>query len=324
MLGTQSHPLAVKSVERVGVRSELRWSVQNVSRAGQEIHPFIAKLSATNSWCFTGFFAIPGALTPAEQQQLAIDALTRFPVYPATTNLTAQYGHLPGSLWQAAEEGLFLESTELATSPASSLSLSSTGSRASLQVSHDRRATATAESAAPEEPARGPDSSAQPAGCANGLHSDRVRAPCGRQSVAPCAAQSTLKACLHTGVDHQHTAAPQSADALHQCWSRRGTGPAARDLLLSLRWATLGLPYDWTARSYDHGAPQRPIPQYLKDIAARLVRWAQATQHTQCPHGLSDREAGRHNEDGCHAEFAPPGDATALLGMDTVNIQYSP
>ncbi|KAK9805817.1 hypothetical protein WJX73_003125 [Symbiochloris irregularis] len=54
---------------------------------------------------------------------------------------------------------------------------------------------------------------------------------------------------------------------------------SARQLLRKLRWATLGAPYDWTARTYDHSAQQRPIPAVLHAIATRLMSMVAQLHH---------------------------------------------
>ena len=54
-----------------------------------------------------GFFAIPGALSGAQQQRLLQAALRDYPQPPARSNHTRLHGPLPG-LWEAAQQGLRL------------------------------------------------------------------------------------------------------------------------------------------------------------------------------------------------------------------------
>lgn len=53
--------------------------------------------------------------------------------------------------------------------------------------------------------------------------------------------------------------------------------PSAAKLLRKLRWATLGLQYDWSSRSYIESLPHAPFPADLADLAARLA--APAMRH---------------------------------------------
>ena len=46
---------------------------------------------------------------------------------------------------------------------------------------------------------------------------------------------------------------------------------AATRLLLKLRWATIGPPYDWTSRQYDRDAACVPVPKRVVDTCAQLA-----------------------------------------------------
>lgn len=46
----------------------------------------------------------------------------------------------------------------------------------------------------------------------------------------------------------------------------------ARTLLRKLRWATVGLQFDWSKKKYNPSLPHRPIPADLATLAARLAR----------------------------------------------------
>ncbi len=49
-------------------------------------------------------------------------------------------------------------------------------------------------------------------------------------------------------------------------------GPSARSLLRRARWAALGVPYDWTVRSYDtRSAEQRPVPAPVRALSSLLA-----------------------------------------------------
>ena len=122
-----------------------------------------------------------------------------------------------------------------------------------------------------------------------------------------------------------------SNDSAAGCWSKCGSGPAAQKLLSRLRWATLGVPYNWTARSYDHQALQRPIPQYLAGITARLVGIAEAAERCQvCGLDMLDRCANVAAEGELSTQLAcssavchPPGDALGQQGQVDLALQMS-
>ena len=59
---------------------------------------------------------------------------------------------------------------------------------------------------------------------------------------------------------------------LHQSVHRQ-----RQKLLRKLRWATLGLQYDWSTRSYNESLPHAPFPADLAELAARLA--APAMRH---------------------------------------------
>ena len=47
--------------------------------------------------------------------------------------------------------------------------------------------------------------------------------------------------------------------------------PPASRLLQKLRWATLGPPFNWTTRQYEHDVPFREVPPYLRSLATTLA-----------------------------------------------------
>ena len=274
-------------------------------------------IKATPCHC-AGFFAIPGALTTLEQQQLAHDALAVFPEPPATTNLTAQYGRLPQGLWDATELGLSLkryppqEARGCAVATNCSREHSSKAPRP-LPYHAEAEQTLLPHSTMTVGCAPGaPDSMRGPA--VPGTPMQPAAQPC--QGAAGCSQHSgavtTLAAKASNGDEHLCTTAAVHHGPSDSCdwgWGSHGTGPAARDLLLKLRWATLGLPYDWTARSYDHSALQQSIPRYLQDIAVRLMGLAWEAGGSSGLEGW----ARQSREDKFVSK--PPGDAMMLALM---------
>jgi len=72
------------------------------------------------------------------------------------------------------------------------------------------------------------------------------------------------RAGLVLGPDGRGWVAPDAA-------SKAAQQPAAPHLLRRLRWASLGVPYDWTARSYETHTACRPVPRCIASRAAALA-----------------------------------------------------
>lgn len=78
----------------------------------------VYKVAHSTAYGFTrhpGFYLIREALDSAAQRRLAVDALTRFPAFPATTNLDATIGCSPPGLFQASLHGLYLQEERIET-----------------------------------------------------------------------------------------------------------------------------------------------------------------------------------------------------------------
>lgn len=156
---------------------------------------------------FAGLLVVRGALEPALQRQLVMDAFTRFCEPPNHTNHTKAYpGGLPG-IWIAAQQGLRLQ--QVAAQPKE------------LEQAHQEQEQQQQE-VAPAVTRTEP------------------------QSVAPAAPAAGV-------------------------WGPGGSGPTAESLLVRLRWATLGPPYDWTQRTYRQDVQHVPLPAPLHQLAASLA-----------------------------------------------------
>ena len=60
-----------------------------------------------------------------------------------------------------------------------------------------------------------------------------------------------------------------------QQWVETGDGPSASHLLRKLRWASIGLIYDWTRRIYVSEWGFTPLPDHLAMLASQLVSLAE-------------------------------------------------
>lgn len=178
-----------------------------------------------------------GALEPALQRQLIMDAFTRFCEPPNHTNHIRAYpGGLPG-IWAAAQQGLRLQ------------------------------LPAAAAAAAALPPSQGEaDNKAANAATAEGAGSATAYSPSG--DAGSCSARAVGS---NGSVSGSAAAAAASQQPL---WDLNGSGPSAASLLGKLRWATLGPPYDWAHRLYLRGVPHTPLPHDLRCLAVELASLA--------------------------------------------------
>lgn len=184
-----------------------------------------------------GLLLVRGALEPALQRQLIMDAFTRFCEPPNHTNHIRAYpGGLPG-IWAAAQQGLRLQ------------------------------LPAAAAAAAALPPSQGEaDNKAANAATAEGAGSATAYSPSG--DAGSCSARAVGS---NGSVSGSAAAAAASQQPL---WDLNGSGPSAASLLGKLRWATLGPPYDWAHRLYLRGVPHTPLPHDLRCLAVELASLA--------------------------------------------------
>lgn len=266
-----------------------------------------------NDWLGAGATAFPGALTEEEQHRLAADAFLHWPEHPATTNLSTRYGPLPSGLWLAAHsdaaqaDDLPFEALEqscrdvpaeqnkmpreaCASEKLSSERLGHALPSVSAAVPYDASAKRCHVIAAHQHQhhAHTPDLKHK--------HDTHQQSPCNRDTYSAAS-------------DDKHRSGNEPAHNVQQCWHTQRNGLSANQLLQKLRWSTLGQPYDWTARQYNQHAEQRPIPEYLTHIAARLAAAAVAAQlastgMTGSVTGDAQATAG-HDAQPDHARFCP-------------------
>ena len=247
---------------------------------------------------FTGAFAISRALTHTEQQRLAMDACLCFPEAPARLNLTAQFGFLPQDFWQAAQNNLMLDGAAADRANSDCTTINNCVSAAAVdsdcfpegQLNAGTSELLSVSSCSSDAVAAQPESKA--------THR--------REGAASCTSQIGDREEYYGGAEGDKMPCGIAA-GIEQRWRQQGTGPAAHQLLQKLRWATLGVPYDWTLRCYDHHALQRPIPQYLKDLAARLVHQTEVAEQR-----LGNTKLGNNSMEGAakmafQAEPVAPG-----------------
>eukprot|EP00887_Chlorella_sp_A99_P000830 scaffold5.g830.t1 len=99
-------------------------------------------------------------------------------------------------------------------------------------------------------------------------------------------------------------------------WAADGAGPPALALLRTLRWATLGPPFDWTARTYLRHEPHRPLPPWLLQLAESLaaLAWRLATPAAAGAAGLplQQGEQGPHGDEQQQQQERPRFDSALV------------
>jgi alkylated DNA repair dioxygenase AlkB len=250
-----------------------------------------------------GLVLFPAAVPPGTQRRLLADALARWPEPPlGRTNLHAQYpGGLHGLLGAAAAATGAVESGPAAAAVLRQAAAVLGGQRHGRRRENDDDDKAAGGSINTTTPqltcARRPRRQRQARG--RGAEEEEEEAYGGE------AAADDNAAAADDGILGPHSPRPDPAtgNPCTRCWAAAEamrdssedrdvaaaaggggaeaatttpSGPSAPAALRSLRWATLGPPYDWTRRVYEPEAPHLPLPQELTDLAARFAQAAAA------------------------------------------------
>lgn len=219
-----------------------------------------------------GCFLIPGLLSHDQQVHLFSQALQQYPQPPNTSNLTSHLGRLP-NLWEAAQQGLFLEQNG---------------------YEHPGRQAATA------------SRPAQPALPSHAVASKQAPAePEAQQSSAHGIGLSEAPSNAST-LEHTEACSYQSDNSQADCpaqvsWTSSRSGPSAASLLQKLRWVALGPQFNWTTRQYELHPGVDPLPQELVSLAQSAVEAcndAQAAHSTACTEGDTASEELLHRTAG--------------------------
>jgi len=182
-----------------------------------------------------GFYFIPEALSAAQQLHWIVESLTTFPQPPNRTNHNAIYGPLK-DLWLAYQEGKVLKEIASSTRHLPSVSESDATQRYIGKESLEKI---------------GPSQETS-------IRADKLSCVTPQQDVDGGVA--TAKAW-------------QFCDRREACGQLSKVVPAEL-LFRKLRWATLGLQFDWSKRAYDESLPYSMLPTDLAQLAARLAEAA--------------------------------------------------
>lgn len=215
---------------------------------------------------FAGLYMIPGALSISEQQYWIQQSLEVFLEPPNRTNHTAQYGAIE-RLWAAAQEermsqkddahSLLPSRKEKAPSDENR-----TGGPCSGGVnggSEQGRVVPWQVSESQLKPRSGQGSTA-------GLKESN-----GDDCTSVCQQPESKDTRNSSHSAGERVAEPGSSAASQSPDSNQKPRPSAVKLLRKLRWATLGLQYQWTTRTYDESQLHAPFPADLAHLAARLA-----------------------------------------------------
>eukprot|EP00878_Enallax_costatus_P011814 GHUV01012334.1.p1 GENE.GHUV01012334.1~~GHUV01012334.1.p1 ORF type:complete len:346 (+),score=112.94 GHUV01012334.1:645-1682(+) len=194
-------------------------------------------------------------------------ALESWPNPPARTNHTKVFGYQLAGLYAAAQAGLSLTQqpsqqpaqadSSVAGSTAPQASNCSSNNCCNSHESQQQQQAQHHSSAVPPSPA--------PAAAGYSRH--HVTSCC-RQDERCC-----------------------SRHSCSSCWSPQGKGPKAAVLLRKLRWASLGPPFNWTGRVYDHHVEHTPLPAELARIASTYAALAAEAGRSSSSHSSITRDA---------------------------------
>lgn len=236
-----------------------------------------------------GFFFLPAAIAPEQQARLVVSSRTTYLQPPNRTNHTATHGELP-DLWQRAP-------SEEASPPGPSPSSSAHPPAASAQpegdvegggahapgdegagtgAGHYGTAARTAEGGSIGSSLQSPPGPSQSAVNAGGIGG------CGSRDCVLDSMIALGEAYRGDDASGGQGEGAGAASARGDLKSPGGTAslgggaraagmPAARSLLRKLRWATIGLQFDWGKRAYNAALPHAAVPGEIAELAARLA-----------------------------------------------------
>lgn len=206
-----------------------------------------------------GFYFLPNVLTPKQQRDLIQESLTTYLTPPNQTNHTATLGHIHG-LWEAAQANLGPSDMKKGHAHTQSGQGNKFQTRQECPelsdvCAEDRQAIAE------NEPQL---STSIMTHSEEAVQSEFQRVGMSQRS------EDTVPS--YRDDDHEKNEEIPSLDA--------GSLPCEVPpwkLLRKLRWATLGLQFDWMKKAYNLQLPYNPFPQNLAELATKLAKPAVGT-----------------------------------------------
>lgn len=197
-----------------------------------------------------GFYFIPEALNVEDQMYWIRESLTKFPQPPNRTNHTTVYGHI-SDLWNRAQHKEVLQGTS-GRNGNGSTGMSGHKEDDDFAVSALRIST---------DMAQFDDTS----NTSVGLLSENNAAQVSYSS-------HSSHAFIDTSCDRGQSREPTDEPCLDNNTSVQKNVVPMKVLLRKLRWATVGLQFDWSKRAYDLSLPYRGISPKLSEIASKLAK----------------------------------------------------
>ncbi|KAG6547394.1 hypothetical protein Mapa_010842 [Marchantia paleacea] len=204
-----------------------------------------------------GFHFIPHALSAEEQHYWIQESLTSFPQPPNRTNHNAEYGPIR-NLWSAVTANSVL----VQVAPDEELS-------ATESCKPRPRAKESAESVQLQE-----ESNVQQSVAREDEEEDSNQRQ-GREELSTTA-RDEKDLSVRDGLTTARVTDEKAPEAVSR-WrfesnpTSGGKPVAAESLLRRLRWATIGMQFDWSKKAYNTSIPYEKLPQKLSELAARLA-----------------------------------------------------
>lgn len=214
-----------------------------------------------------GLAVLPRALDPLQQLQLMRAALEQWPDPPTRTNHTKVYGCQLTGLYAAAQAGLSL--LQQSNQHAAQYGSQAVGGTASCHGISNNCSCLS-----PQHQQEGQQSSFTSLSCG---HTAAAATDCSRQS--SCNNHKKHSCCSDRCCS--------SCSASASNWSLHGKGPKAAVLLRKLRWASLGPPFNWTDRVYDHHVEYTQLPPELASTASTCAALAALVERNSTDNSIT-------------------------------------
>ncbi|BBM97761.1 alkylated DNA repair protein alkB homolog 1 [Marchantia polymorpha subsp. ruderalis] len=196
-----------------------------------------------------GFHFIPQALSAEEQHYWILESLTSFPQPPNRTNHNAEYGPIR-DLWSAVTANSVL-----------------------VQVASDEDLSASEREFVESVQLREESNVQQSVAREDEEEESNQRQGRGELSTSARGEDFGARDGLTTTARVTNEKAPEAVSRwrFESNPTSDGKPVDAESLLRRLRWATIGMQFDWSKKAYNTSIPYEKLPQKLSELAARLA-----------------------------------------------------
>ncbi|KAL3699600.1 hypothetical protein R1sor_017622 [Riccia sorocarpa] len=218
-----------------------------------------------------GFHFIPQALTVEEQHYWIKESLVSFPEPPNRTNHNAEYGPIR-NLWSAFRDGSVLVEVNPEEEPSSTLperensgSIPAGKSSGTTEIVGSLKDSRTVSISDENVERRGGSEQGKQGRSVEGEGMGSVAYSDASNLIRPSSAAARV-------TDEQVV---ESSKRWHFMSSSSGKSISksvtAESLLRRLRWATIGIQFDWSKKAYNTSLQYKKLPSKLSELAARLA-----------------------------------------------------